>query len=347
MEKLFNWFLDSDLYDDNTGAYRVFYSKGKLGPIYPEITAYAVSLACILFRESNDPRFLQRAKDCAEYLTGLSEHGLVGPWDNFEYLFDTGIFVSGLFDLAEATGSERYVDEAHKRLEWICSYFNGKTFPPIAGHKDGEGWDAVSSVHLVKLAIPLLKGWDILGGESYRTMAEQVLDWTADLQTEEGRFKINHYNSNTCLHPHCYATEGFLFASEHINEKRYWQIARKAGDWLAKIQNKNGSFPQWLPKYPDKTIVKKILRKFVQVESIDVTSQAIRIWNLLGTHEENIRRAETFLQNANNDVGLPLTKKKLWATEIGPKMIYSWPTFFYMHSKLIRFRESAKRLEIF
>lgn len=340
------WFLNSPIYD-KAGRYRAFYSKRELGPVYPEITAYAISLACILFRESKDVRFLQRAKDCVEYLINLSPDGLPGHSDNLKYLFDTGIFISALFDLYSITKIETYVNEAHKRLKWLCAYFDGEKFPAVIGHLNSKDWDKVSSIHLAKLSIPLLKGWKMFTTESYRKISEQLLSWTAHLQTKEGRFRINQNDDNTRLHPHCYATEGFLFASHCINKELYWEIAKKAGDWLAKIQNEDGSFYQWVPEYPAKNLIDKNIRKVYCVKGTDTTSQAIRIWKVLGKHEENIKRAECFLENMSNDFGLPLTKGKFWFIELKHKKIYSWPTFFYIHSNLIEFGDRSKISEIF
>ena len=182
MEELCNWFLASDIYDDNTGAYRAFYSKGKAGPVYPEITAYAVSLACILYKQTKDVEFIQRAEDCAEYLISLSIDGLPGYYDNLKYLFDTGIFISALFDLYNLTKKEKYIDEAHKRLKWLCSYFDGKKFPAVVGQSNSNDWDKVSSVHLAKLAIPLLKGYQNLGDKRYKNIADSIFGIKMDTE---------------------------------------------------------------------------------------------------------------------------------------------------------------------
>ena len=64
----------------------------------------------------------------------------------------------------------------------------------------------------------------MLGNKKYKTVAENLLNWTIKLQSDEGRFRINHSNDSTRLHPHCYATEGFLFASQCINKELYWEI---------------------------------------------------------------------------------------------------------------------------
>lgn len=335
------WFLNSEIYDRSSGAYRIFYSKREKGPIYPEITAYAINLACILYKEKGNDKFLQRAKDCAEYLLKLSKDGLSGHSDNIKYLFDTGIFISALFDLYDITKIEKYINGAHSRLEWLCSYFDGEKFPSITDHTDSKEWHKVSSVHLAKLAIPLSKGWQELNEKKYKSIAKNLLDWTIKFQNDGGRFRINQINDNTRLHPHCYATEGFLFASQY--EKLYWRVAKKAGDWLAKVQNKDGSFYQWLPRYPAEILKDKLSPP----KCTDATSQAIRIWKVLGEYKENIRQAENFLESMKVDSGLVSGKKKLWFIEVKEKEICPWSTFFYIHSKLMKFGDRSRVSEIF
>jgi len=342
-----DWFLQSNIYDANFGAYRIYYSNGQKGPIYPEITAYAVSLACILYKESGDDRFLERAENCAEQLIRLSEDGLPGHSDNVKYLFDTGIFISALFDLYDITKSQRYINQAQQRLQWLCTHFDGRKFPSVATCSDGGGWDKIPSVHLAKLAIPLLKGFTKLKDEKYKGMAESLLSWAAELQTDEGRFRINHKNYNTRIHPHCYAVEGFLFASEHFNEKLYRSVSKKASDWLAKAQNEDGSFYQWFPNRPAKTLKGKVIRRLCRNKCTDSASQAIRIWKILSEHEENIERAERFLENMEVDSGLPLTRRDFRLIEFSDNRVYSWPTFFYIQSKLIKAGNKSKALELF
>lgn len=344
---IYDWFLNSNIYEES-GKYSIFYSDKKRGPIYPEITAYAISLACILYKQKNDKKFLQRAKECADYLISSNKNGLMGPEDNFEYTFDTGILISGLLDLYGTSEEGKYADEASKRLEWLCSLFDGETFPAVVGDYSGDNkWDKVSSVHLAKLSIPLIKGWKTLGNENYRQITERLLDWATELQSDEGRFRINHQNDNTMLHPHCYATEGFLFASQHINKKRYWDITKKAGDWLAEVQNEDGSFYRWFPKHPSETLAGKVFRKFCRAKCTDATAQAIRIWKVLGMHEENIKLAEKFLEKMISDSGLPLVKRKLWLIELKQRKVFSWPTFFYAHAKIMELGNYSRANEIF
>ena len=349
---IYKWFLESELYDKELEAYRIFYSKRKKGPVYPEITAYAINLACILHKESGDIEFIHRAKSCAEYLLKLSKDGLTGHSDNIKYSFDTGIFISALFDLYEVTKIGKYIEEAYIRLEWLSSYFDGEKFPAIIGNGvnknwHNESWDKISSVHLAKLAIPFLKGFQELKHEKYKSIVLSLLNWAMKLQNDEGRFRINQHNDNTSLHPHCYAVEGFLFASQCINEGIYWKVAKKASDWLHSVQNKNGSFYQWFPKFPNRSLKEKIIGKAFRSKCTDVTSQAIRIWKILGEHRKNINLAYKFLEEMKINFGLSPVIRKSFFIEIREKKNYSWPTFFYIQSRLMKFGDKSGALKIF
>jgi len=343
---MYNWYLNSDIYK-SPGRYRAFYSSNELGPIYPEITAYAISLGIILYKRKNNEIFLQRARDCAEYLISSSENGLTGQKDNIKYAFDTGIFISGLIDLYHASNEERYANEALRRLRWLCSFFDGEKFPAIVGDSSNDCWDKVSSVHLAKISIPLIKGWKTFNNENYKKIAESLLDWAIGLQSIEGRFKINYMNDSTMIHTHCYATEGFLYSSQYLNKKHYKHIAQKAIDWLAKVQNKDGSFYKWYPKYPTKTLLDEAFRIFYRTKCTDATSQAIRFWQILGIYKKNIEKGEKYLEKMRINSGLSLIKRKVLFVELKQRKVFSWPTFFYIHEKSIEFGDFSKIYEIF
>lgn len=353
LKEICKWFLESDIYEKDIGGYRIFYSKREKGPVYPEITAYAISLACDIYKENRDIILIQRAKDCTEYLLKLSKDGLPGHSDNIKYLFDTGIFISALFDLYKVTKIEKYIDEAYIHLEWLCSYFDGEKFPSIVNcvensKWDNKCWDKLPSVHLAKLAIPLLKGFQEINVKKYKDISNSLLNWAVKLQTNEGRFKINYNNNYTHLHPHCYAIEGFLYAAQYTNKDLYWNTVGKATNWLREVQNEDGSFFQWFPKYPSKGLKEDIIRRIVRVKCSDITSQAIRLWKILGEYENNIKQAEKFLESMNIDsIGLSLIKRKVNFIEMKESKIYSWPTFFYIQSKFIQFGDKSKAIEIF
>ena len=330
--------------------YRSWYLNERPGPIYPEVTAYAVSLSCILFNETRDKRLLERAERCATYLINMSREGEVtDPSNAFAYTFDTGIFVSSMFDLYKATGKEIYIDQAERSLRWLLIYWNGKTFFDRVSIKNGA-IDPSSYINLAKLSIPLIKASYFLKDQKYADVAIELLRWAEGLQSSDGRFSLSEAENKTMLHYHCYAIEGFLYAYHGLKNERYLQIAKKAAEWLSKIQNEDGSFYQWYPR-PSTHISKNMIRHLLiglgyRVKVTDATAQAARIWKILGINDNAIEKAYHYLNGELEDGGLRLFRRKL-IFEYSDARVYSWPTFFYIHSLLITFRGIGKIGEVF
>lgn len=346
-EEIGKTFLSTPLYDKNVGAYRSFYSPVRIGPIYPEITAYGINLSCIFFKRTKNKRFLERAKVCASYLMNLSKNaGIRGPLDNILYTFDTGIYISGLFDLYDISKNIVYLRAAEKSLEWLCNLFDGKKFLAIEENITGE-WDKEPSVHLTKLAIPLLKASIYLHDEKYTEICLKLLRWAKNLQTTSGRFVINEKDDSTMLHPHCYAIEGFLFAYHHMEKKWMLNVVEKASRWLRNIQNKDGSFPRWYPNHSSKSFKSKVFKLLFKEKPLDVCAQTLRIWKILGENSENIKKLETYLKKNSYGVELPLLNYKSLGFEWKRREIYSWPTFFYMHALMIPHNDIKYASELF
>lgn len=336
MEETVEWFLNSEIYVRRKG-YRAYYS----GPIYPEITAYAITLACILFRRTGKAIFLNRARECADYLRSINKIGGIPSYQGSNlYTFDTGIFISGLLDFYEISKEELYLREATKSLSWLMKYFDGEKFSAVEGHIDPKLWYETSSIHLTKLAIPLIKAWIKFEDEKYKEAAVELLKWAGELQEKNGRFKINAVSDETFTHAHCYAVEGLLFAYNFLRNKNYLEIARKSAEWLSSAQLKDGSFYGWyFEKEGFHKKLGRLVRRTYYEKRLDATAQAIRIWKILGINEGGIERAYSYLEKNSRNGGLTLTHRD--------SRIYSWPTFFYLHSKMLPYGELSYGSEIF
>ena len=342
--KLASWFMNSPICLPD-GRYRVYYSNAKTGPVYPEITSYALSVACLLYKKYGSEQFIEIAKKSAHYLSAIAPAGgLPSYGDDFKYTFDTGIFISGLFDLYEVSKDQKYLSEARKNLDWLSVFFDDVKFRAINGQGDPQKWAHCSAVHLAKLAIPLIKAWVFLRDERYKKAAQKLLCWAEKLQTEDGRFMISETMNETMTHAHCYATEGFFFAYHHLGAEQSSLLTtvKKSADWLARVQNKDGSFYKWYFKNSG------IKDRIVRLKITDATSQAVRIWKVLGVHEENIKRACRFLEsNTKKDGGLILNKYKFLVFEKAASKVYSWPTFFYIHALMLPFNKIEYAGDIF
>jgi hypothetical protein len=341
---LVEWFLNSPIYKN--GAYLEYYSSGNRGPAYPEITAYAISLSCILYKEKNEKRFLDRAEACARYMISINRDGAVPCLtDNLLYAFDTGIFISSMFDLYTLNKRDQYLDQAQKSLDWLYSLWDGKSFDAVDKVPVKKEWYHFRSVHLAKLVIPLLKASKYLESEKHESTALKLLDNYKQLQTSEGSFRVNEDSDIVMIHPHCYATEAFLYAYCFSKRNEFLEIARKSSDWLSKIQNADGSFYRC---YDGKGGNEDRNAKAEQKTS-DAAAQATRIWNFLGANQTGIEKAYKYLNSELKNNGLRLIKNSSFKNRLFSRQraVYSWPTFFYIHSLMLPFGHINKCKDIF
>ena len=305
------------------------------GPKYPEITGYAISLCCTLYRRKKDQRFLDRAEACARFMAKINKAGGVPCLrDDLLYTFDTGVYVAGLFDLYLSTKKESYLKEAKKSLRWLYSTWEQKPFAAVDNVPEEKDWYHVPSVHLLKLVMPLIKASRILGDEKYMRTALELLQKYEQLQNDDGSFKIGENYSTIVTHPHCYATEGLLYAYHTLERQELLEAAKKSGVWLSKAQNSDGSF------YVSYDGGKNTEGE--KIKATDSTAQATRIWKLLGINKGGIEKAYRYLDNERNDKGLRLYKIESMRTSV-----HSWPTFFYMHSLMMPLGEMEYCRELF
>jgi len=342
VEKITNWFLNSRIYDD--GAYVAYYKGNKRGPKYPEITAYAINLSCVLYKLRKERIFLERAEKCARYMSQITKNGAVPSLtDGALYVFDTGIFVSSLFDLYDLTKKEVYLRQAQQSLDWMYSKWDDEQFSAATEAPFQKAWYHFPSVHLAKMAIPLLKAAVYLKDLEHEKIAYKVLDRYKQLQLDSGNFQLNDDTQITMTHPHCYATEGFLFAYYHSKKNEYLKVVERACSWLVLNQNKDGSL------YSMYAIQKEGKEKVRQAKTNDATSQATRIWKLLGVNQDGIDRAYSYLNGELRDNGLPLFKQSSLKSRMffWRRDVFSWPTFFYLHSLTLPFGQMEYCRDLF
>ena len=336
-EKLIDWFLGSSIFDGK--AYLEYYSPIKKGPRYPEITSYAISLCCILYDRKKDERFLKRAETCAKYMMKINRSGGVPCLrDNILYTFDTGVYVSGLFDLYSLTEKQVYLKEAEKSLEWLRSLWKERPFAAVEKVPNKKDWYHVPSVHLMKLVIPFIKAATYLKDQEYMKTAFRLQDKYARVQNQDGSFTINENSEVVLTHPHCYATEGLLYAYYITKRRKFLESALKSGKWLSKTQNNDGSFYQ----YYNTGIVGDLKYEPTHIKATDSTAQATRIWKLLGANQKGIEKAYEYLNRQLVNNGL-----RLYETASMQSATHSWPTFFYLHSRLLPFGRIEHCSEIF
>ncbi|MCX6648709.1 MAG: hypothetical protein NTV61_04895 [Candidatus Bathyarchaeota archaeon] len=338
LNNLTDWFLHSKIFDGE--SYLSYYSAFSTGPQYPEITSYALSLSSLLYKIKKDPVFLDRGRECFRYMIKVSKNGAIPSLtDRNYYVFDTGIFVSGAIDLYGVEKREQYLEEAIKSADWILEKCNEDGLSAGEFDSPQTEWYHKPSVHLTKLAIPLLKISKYVKEKEYEKRARKILDKYIKLQMDGGSFRINDESTDIMIHPHCYATEGYLYAYYILGEKKYLEVAQNATNWLTKNQNSDGSFYR---RYSLSNIKP-------QPKTSDAIAQATRIWKLLGINESGINKAYKYLEGVRESNGLRLFKNDLLGERIltWQRKTYSWPTFFYIHSLLLPFGNMERCGELF
>ncbi|MGD6850558.1 MAG: hypothetical protein ACQCN6_00685 [Candidatus Bathyarchaeia archaeon] len=340
LSKTINWYLTSPIQQAN-GAYLAYYSPFKKGPIYPEITAYAITVSTILYNRQKDNRFLEKARASAAYMNSITQDGAVPSFsDDIFYAFDTGIYISGLLDLFSVTKEEQYIENAKESLNWLQHLWEKQPYSASNVVPEKPVWYHRSAIHLVKLAIPFIKASICFKDKTYEDKAVKLLDKYKKLQTEHGSFLVEEGSDIIMAHPHSYATEAYLYAYSMLKNEEYYKIAKKACDWLSLIQNPDGSIYR---SYTENNDIRETLR------TSDATAQSTRLWKLMGQNENKIEIAYQYLDGISKDGGLRLIKSNSLTNTILPPHgpIYSWPTFFYLHSLSIPFGDPTYCKEIF
>jgi hypothetical protein len=169
-------------------------------------------------------------------------------------------------------------------------------------------------------------------------MALQLLDKYLQVQNADGSFRINESSNVVLTHPHCYATEGLLYAYHITKRQKFLDAARKSGNWLFKTQNTDGSF--YL--YYNTGMVGDLKYEPTHIKATDSTAQATRIWKLVGANQKGIEKAYEYLNTQLVNNGL-----RLYDFASMRSVTHSWPTFFYIHSHLLPFGRIEYCSEIF
>lgn len=82
---------------------------------------------------------------------------------------------------------------------------------------------------------------EVAGSGRYRDYAIRICDAALKFVGDNGA--IQKSNGRTELHPHCYATEGFLHVGRMTGEQRFVDAAKRATEWALRQCN-NGEIPQ-------------------------------------------------------------------------------------------------------
>ena len=334
--------------------------------VYSEITGYAISAFTNAYRWTGDERYLLLARQSADFLLGVQglveeeaargaiPHGLSLPDLELRrqyYSFDAAMCLQGLLDLDAVRPSPGLRAAARAIGDWLVERMqrDDGAFVAMVDAETGE-WPYADEdpfgdggcLH-AKHAIGLLKlgrlppegvtSEGVTADDRYAAAARRVCDWVLGLQDDDGAFRATERLEQVVSHPHCYATEGLLYATHALGAERYREAACRAGEWLLGAQNRDGSIRiaykrRWY------RMGRRVIEKLNPRRVSDATAQAIRIWLTLYYLDGDRRfldgchRAATFLH------GMQCTSSSdrnavggfyFWP---GHPVMYTWCTMF-------------------
>ncbi len=328
--------------------------------IYSEITGYAISMFINAYRWTNDENYLDYARQSADFLlrlqahaiedgcAGAIPHGLTLPELTVRrqyHSFDVAMCLQGIHDLYTLDRTPELAHAAQAMSDWLIvrtQQSNG-SFLSMYDAETGESKHLTADffsdggcLH-AKHAIGLLKMEQVIGNGVYATAARRVCDWVLGLQDADGAFRATERDRQVVSHPHCYATEGLLYAHFILKDDRYGQAAQRAGEWLLKVQSSDGAIciaykREW------HRMLRRLPEWFAPLKVSDATAQAIRIWLILEalTGDQKFlvaaERAGNFLLRLQCIVGIDPNKQGGFYFAPAHPMQYTWSTMFATHA---------------
>jgi len=302
LDSSINWLTKTGIYNNDEsnkmayGGFNAYYDeRRKRYPfVYTEITAYAIQLFLYLFRKFRDKFYLERAKRSADWLLNVAKSGgknirvrgsfLMG-YDLLKkrmipkaYSFDNGICLSALLNIYGETENQRYYQSAREVGSWLINVMQKSdgSFKPLYDTQRGsyptnpKNWfEAPGSFHS-KIALGLLKLWEVTENSKYLDSARKLCCWTLTQQKVNGQYSSNISSDETNTHAHCYTIEGLLHAFGKLGNDDFLKSAIRAAEWLINAQCSDGGLYQ---------VYKNNWHNRIRLTY--AASQAIRVWILL------------------------------------------------------------------
>lgn len=328
--------------------------------VYSEITGYAVSTFVNSYRWTGDESYLTLARQSAGFLLGIQilaaqsaargaiPHSLSLPDLELRHQyhsFDAAMCLQGLLDLDAVRPAPELHNSVRAISDWLVEHMQQGSGAFLSmydaqtnewRHVNGDFFDDDGCLH-AKHAIGLLKLGQVTGDKRYTVAAKRVCDWVLGLQDDDGAFRATEQVQQVVSHPHCYTVEGLLFAHYVLGTERYLEASRRAGEWLLKVQNRDGSINleykrRWW------RMGRRITEKFFPRRVTDATAQAIRIWLILYYVDGDRRfldachRAEGFLlkmQCTSSPDRNAVGGFYFWP---GYPIMFAWCTMFSLHA---------------
>lgn len=319
-----------------------FWKDKKYQYVYNEITGYAINAFINLYKWLDNEKYLQYAKNAADYLISLQakdrntfEYGAIFHSLTFPdlkkvknyYSFDNSIILHGMINLYKMTHEKEYHDVCLDIGNWLLkmqktdgsfySYYDAEN--KIVDHEYDDFFFDNGCLH-IKNAIGLMFLDHISDTKRYYDAGLKICNWGERLLGKDGIFWVNPRKKYVFTHSHCYATEGYLYAYYLSKKQEYLNIAQKAGEALIALQNQDGSLyriyknkismKRWMNEKYRLSVKTWMNEKRSPWKTIDATAQAARIWTLL----YSINKEKKYLEPAKKAIDF-ITKNQALDTD--------------------------------
>jgi len=288
---LFSGIQNLDSSSSAFGAFSAWYdgNNKRYSFAYSEITGYGISTLLYLYKLKPDFLLIERAKLAADWLMSTAWDSKYGGFrcrydhstNSFNERvcsFDAGMVLPALVNLYRETKDTKYLKGAMQTADWLVKTMqkeDGSFYVRILTDSGEfidkpEKWSTQSGSYHAKISIGLSYLFNVTKKAAYRESAVKICNWSLNLQFPDGRFITNRQSNETHLHPHCYSAEGLLVTGTILRKKRYVDSAASALRFIQCHQLRSGGIPRTYVNGKPSTD-----------ESVDILSQAIRLWILL------------------------------------------------------------------
>jgi mannose-1-phosphate guanylyltransferase len=264
-EKVLDLFFDPA----NGAVYEPGREDGTPPFLFTEVTGYALLDYLRLYALTGNETHIEKAKRAADWIRTVAQDPCGGVltryffdqdadpnWSDKSfagrriYAFDTAICLRGMINLFDFTGDPDLLESSRRMGDFLCTRMmqaDGQVAAIFDAGADRscdpnpDVWSRRFSAFHTKVAEALIDLHRSTGEASYRDAAISICEAAMRFQTDAGAFETSSDRAE--LHPHCYATEGFLHVGRVAGRADFVWVARKATEW-ALDQCRDGEIAQ-------------------------------------------------------------------------------------------------------
>jgi hypothetical protein len=204
-------------------------------PAFPETTGYIIGTLLAFGDRSGRHDLVERAQELGDWEIdvqgedgGIME-GLVTQLPRKSIAFNTGMVMHGWFDLAEATGDQRYLAAAERGGAFLARHQS-----PDGAWRGEHSYAGIPHTYHSRVDWALLRLWRATGDDTFRRVAVRNLDWVLSMQQPNGWFEQCIFRPGQLPNTHAlaYTLRGLLESSRITGDDRYLTAVQRTTDEL-------------------------------------------------------------------------------------------------------------------